>query len=384
MARILIKYLSIIIIGITALNTAGCGRSFIALKSAVDENSIAGLNAHPQRNFYYNRNIGDSIAVKYTFDIKGSFGATTPAAANNYLFIPDLAGRIYAYNLETGKKAGYISSKGAVYSSPVIKNSLLVFPLVNGGGKDSELFIYDLNTGRKIRDIEVEGSIKSEPVQVEDGIIYISEEGTVYKYNYNGYQLWRYDHGEFVNSSPALWNDLVIFGDFKGNIAAVKASDGSLVYKQKTGGVFLGGFAVSNSRIYAGDADGKLYCLSAESGKLLWSYDTKYKIESFPAAAEGSVIFGNVHGDFYSLNAETGGLIWKTPTNGIINAAPAVFNDYIILPDLNKKIYFINRETGEIHKTLDYETRVRLTPMFYNNYLIIGIDNGRVLVYEIL
>lgn len=385
MAKILIKYFRHILFSFAAIGFAGCGSSFIALKdAAIDESSITGLNSNPQRNFYYDRNIGDSIALKHTFDVKGSFGTTTPAAGSNFLFVPDLAGRVYAFDLETGKKAGYVSEKGSVYSSPVIKNSSLIFPVVKAGGKYTDLFIYDLTRGKKIEEIEVEGTLKSEPIKTDDGVIYISEEGIIYKYNYNGSQAWRYEHDEVVYSSPALWNDLVIFGDYKGRAAAIKASDGSLVYKVKTGGVFLGGFTVNGAKVYAGDADGKLYCLSAESGKTLWSYDTKYKIEAFPAAAKGAVIIGNLHGDLYSLNAETGKEIWKTSTGGIINAAPAIFNDYIVQPDLNKKVYRIERETGKISKTLEYETRTRLTPILYNKFLILGIDNGRVLVYEIL
>jgi outer membrane protein assembly factor BamB len=384
MARTLINNILKAIMLLSALVFAGCGSSFISIKSAIDDNSIAGLSSNPQRNFYYDRNLGDSLKLKYSFSIKGSFGATTPAIGNNYIFVPDMAGRIYSFNLETGEKAGHVSEKGAVYSSPILKNSFLMFPVVKAGGKYSELSIYDLSRGKELENIEMEGALKSEPIKVDDGAVYISENGKIYKYNYNGSQAWNIDYGEFINSSPALWKDLVIFGDFKGNVAAVKINDGSLAYKIKTGGSFLGGFSVHNGKAYAGDADGKLYCFNADTGQLIWSFDTKYSIEGFPAAAGDIIIIGNLHGDLYCLEEATGKQVWKTATKGILSAAPAVFNDYIIQPDLNKKVYFIDRATGEIHKTMEYETRVRLIPMLYNDLLILGIDNGKVLVYEIL
>ena len=57
--------------------------------------------------------------------------------------------------------------------------------------------------------------------------------------------------------------------------------------------------------------DGNVHALNASTGAMLWSYTTGSTIESSPAVANGVVYIGSDDGNVYALNASTGALLWS-------------------------------------------------------------------------
>jgi outer membrane protein assembly factor BamB len=100
--------------------------------------------------------------------------------------------------------------------------------------------------------------------------------------------LWSYTTGGGVNSSPAVANGVVYVGSGDGNVYALNASTGALVWSYATGGgVYFSSPAVSNGVVYVGSMDHYVYALNASTGTLLWSYATGNGVSSSPAVANG-------------------------------------------------------------------------------------------------
>ena len=77
--------------------------------------------------------------------------------------------------------------------------------------------------------------------------------------------------------------------------------------------------AVANGIVYIGNFDGNLYAINAATGTLVWNYTmNNYPgdpgVYSSPAVANGIVYVGNANRNLYALNAETGDLIWNYTT----------------------------------------------------------------------
>jgi outer membrane protein assembly factor BamB len=68
-----------------------------------------------------------------------------------------------------------------------------------------------------------------------------------------------------------------------------------------------------NQVLYIGSNDGNMYALNAATGNLIWAYQTGGAISSSPTVAGGIVYFGSGDGNVYALNASNGSLKWKTP-----------------------------------------------------------------------
>jgi len=74
--------------------------------------------------------------------------------------------------------------------------------------------------------------------------------------------------------------------------------------------------AVVNGVVYIGSDDGNVYALNAGTGTLLWKYATGNGVESSPTVANGVVYVGSApyNGSVYALNANTGAKLWSYAT----------------------------------------------------------------------
>ena len=90
--------------------------------------------------------------------------------------------------------------------------------------------------------------------------------------------------------------------------------------------------AVANGVVYVGSLDGNVYALDARTGGLLWSYATGYGVESSPAVANGVVYVGSEYlgtGGVYALDASTGALLWSSAITNSVESSPAVANGIV-------------------------------------------------------
>ena len=80
--------------------------------------------------------------------------------------------------------------------------------------------------------------------------------------------LWNYTTGDLVSSSPAVFDGIVYFGSYDGNVYALNAADGKPIWNFTTGGPINSSPAIAKGIVYIGSGDGKLYALNALSGNI--------------------------------------------------------------------------------------------------------------------
>ena len=132
--------------------------------------------------------------------------------------------------------------------------------------------------------------------------------------------LWTYTTGgPVLQSPPIVANGVVYIGSNDGNVYALKASTGTLLWSFPTGEVMAvsPALAVSNGEVYVGSNSGggpsPFYALQASTGAVLWSYGTAVGVSSPPTIVNGVVYIGGFDWD-YALNASDGNQIWRGET----------------------------------------------------------------------
>lgn len=382
MKRQILYYLPLFLL-VSLLFLNGCKSTIHIPDVKTISSSYSMFGQEPSRKFYIPTTLGDSLKLRWKEDINGSFGATSVTAIDKYVFVPDLSGRVFAFNLETGKQLGYKKYKGAVFPAPVIQNNIIIYSVSEINKTKSTLYFYDFQNGKETKSVEIEGNIKTELIKLEDGIVLVSESGTVYKYSYKGEVLWEYDSKSFVESSPVVSGTSIILGNVKGEVISLSGKSGALNYRKKTSkSGFEGGFAALGSKVFTGDNDGFLYCIDAATGNVTWKYNSGNKITVIPVTDGKFLYAGNLKGDVFKLDQNSGELAWRISTGGVINVTPLLFNDVLVQPDMNRKLFLIDVNSGKKVKTMEFETRVRLSPVYFGQSLIIGIDNGMVMAYD--
>lgn len=366
--------------------STGCGKKLILNEKFGPDTPIRPMaGIVPGREFYFREDLGDSLKLIWQEDAHGSFNSTSPVLIGNTIIIADLSGRIHAFRITDGEKVGEIRKKGVMEYAPMLNSHYLYFAVASIRKPESSIIKYDFRQGRSVAEKEFSGKIESEMLLDDKGIIYLNETGKIEKLDYDLNPLWTYDAEHYIHSSAVMVNDRLIFGNDKGEVAALNSSDGKLLYSKKIAGNFTGGFAAYEDKVFASDASGSVFCMNADDGSVLWTYKTSAAITSFPVAAENDALYiGNLKGDLYKLRRSSGKLIWKISTGGVLNATPLVFRDYVVQTDLNKKAYLISTTDGSIKKTLVFEDRVKMIPFFSDNMLILATDRGRIYGYEVI
>ncbi len=151
-----------------------------------------------------------------------------------------------------------------------------------------------------------------------------------------------------VKGALALSHGKLFFGDYAGQVTALRRADGRRLWRSGTSGAGLGlssgNFyatpAVAYGRVYLGNTDGFVYSFSARTGDLAWRHKTGGYVYSSPAvspARGGTVYAGSYDGKLYAFNARTGDVRWTRDVGGRISGGPQVVGDLVFYSNLGRR-----------------------------------------------
>jgi outer membrane protein assembly factor BamB len=187
-------------------------------------------------------------------------------------------------------------------------------------------------------------------ITVVDGVVDVGTmDSTVYALRASdGGLLWRYQAAGPVGgpvASPPVVVDGIVYvnanvdqglGYLTGYIYALRASDGTLLWRYTTGNFVYHGYVysptVANGVVYIASQAGSLTALRASDGALLWRYTAKGQV-AVSLAANGIVYVLDTNIDqgpdyLEALRASDGRLLWRTPSYDYL---PVVVNDVLYI-----------------------------------------------------
>ena len=172
--------------------------------------------------------------------------------------------------------------------------------------------------------------------------------------------LWKYQTGDFVDSSPAVVDGVVYIGSGDKNVYALNASTGSKMWSYQTGFFVVSSPAVASGVVYVGSCDGNFYALNSITGNEIWRFQTGKEVRSSPAVYNQMVYFGTLsgadYGNVYALDASTGSKIWNYSIRGSIFSSPAVAGGIVYVASNNGNASALDALTGQLiwsYHTLD-------------------------------
>jgi outer membrane protein assembly factor BamB len=139
-------------------------------------------------------------------------------------------------------------------------------------------------------------------------------DGEVYVGNYDnvfmkaditaGKVVWEYTESDApFFSSPAVGEDVVVFGGRDEKVHCVRREDGKVVWTFQTRGEVDSSPVICGDKVVVGSEDGRLYMIRLSDGSLVWSYEIGQPVTSSPAVAGGMVIVGSDDGYVYAFGA---------------------------------------------------------------------------------
>ncbi|MBL7700704.1 MAG: PQQ-binding-like beta-propeller repeat protein [Ferruginibacter sp.] len=199
-----------------------------------------------------------------------------------------------------------------------------------------------------------DANVISTPAVINDIVVFGNQQGTVSALSLkSGKQKWVYKTGGAVYSSPAAVKNKIVFGSTDGYIYCL-TEKGNLVWKLKTGAAVLGCPLIENNIVYIGGSDHNFRAIELETGKEIWSFNgLNGPVVSTPVINKEAVIFGAWDTYLYSVDKHTGRLNWKWSNGSTVRnyspaaCTPVVKDDviYIVAPD--RYLSAIDAVTGQ-------------------------------------
>jgi outer membrane protein assembly factor BamB len=334
------------------------------------------------------------------------FGADAPMFRAN----PQHTGVYQSPAIETFSRVKWkFHTRGKVFSSPAIAAGIVYV-----GSSDGNFYAVDLASGTEKWKFASHNRISSSPA-VAGGLVYFGAfDGNLYAVNANDGQLkWKFQTGgerryagthlhgsqpasemmpdpfDFYLSSPVVWNDAVFFGSGDGNIYALSAASGKLIWKFKTGDVVHASPAIADGTLFIGSWDSYFYALDAATGKEKWRFKTgedpdihnQIGIQSSASVVDGIVYFGCRDSNFYAVDAKTGQKKWAFSNHGSwVIGSPAVTNGTVYFATSDSSMFYaLDASNGAPVFSLQFQGWPMFSsPAIAGNMIYIGSHSGKL------
>ena len=175
------------------------------------------------------------------------------------------------------------------------------------------------------------------------------------------------------SGGPAAGNDMVVVGTSEGEVIALKAADGKLLWRVRLNGEILAAPAISDRAVAVRTVDGKLRALSPKDGHELWTQEQQVprlslRGTSRPVIAGDLTLCGFDNGKVIAVNMNDGSLQWEAtvaPPHGRtelerlvdVDSTPRVSGAEVFTVGFQGRVAMLALDTGQVwwsHETSSY------------------------------
>jgi outer membrane protein assembly factor BamB len=307
-------------------------------------------------------------AIRWRFQTDGRVIAS-PAVAGNTVYVGSADRYLYAFDAATGAVRWKLRTGARVASSPAVADGVVYVESYDGA-----LYAVDAATGAQKWTFQTAGERRFAAAHIH-GALPAAETMP--------------DPFDVYLSSPAVWNGAVYFGSGDGNIYALDAKTGAVVWKLKTGDVVHASPAIADGVLYIGSWDRYFYAVDAKTGAVQWKFKTgedrdihnQEGIQSSAVVADGVVYIGCRDSNLYALDARTGALVWRYNNNGNwVIGSPAVADGVVYWATSDSGLFHAtDAKTGKDRFTLDFKHWPMFSsPAIVRGMVYVGSHSGRL------
>ncbi len=145
-----------------------------------------------------------------------------------------------------------------------------------------------------------------------------------------------------------------------------------------------------NGRVFIGSADHGLYALRAQDGSVIWRYQTLGVVQSEPLYDPelDVVYFGSHDGALYAVHAQDGSLIYRFMSGAEVSRVPVLGGETLYLANGADQLYALDRRTGKMRwsvrrtPALGMEVAGYAGPLLDRGKVYMAFSDGRVDAYD--
>ena len=220
----------------------------------------------------------------------------------------------------------------------------------------------------------------------------------------NGELLWSKTNLTPFNSQIKIYKDKLYIVDYENILHCFSIKNGNRIWSYQTDNFFVKtkktlSIVIDNEKVIFTNSIGDITALDANKGSLLWQTPTQNNLIYAESASlitsdivleKDSIFFSNNRNEFYSINKNNGFLNWKQKINS--NIRPVITDDIIFTVSNEGFLYFIDSFRGNIIKSnnllINFKAKQRqfIKPIgiaLGSDNIFLSLNNGMLIVASI-
>lgn len=321
--------------------------------------------------------------VLWTFEMEHG-GVAEAAVADGTIYVGDLAGYVYAIDIESQEQKWKFEAGGTILAAPAVAEGLVLV-----ASDDEKFYALDAETGEERWHVEggdkfAAGGIVVPAVGEEGSWVLVNcYDGTAHCLRVkDGTEVWSHRLDEPLNSASSLVDGkLVVFGGCDAVIHALDHSDGNKRHSVETEAQITNSGATWGQLMYCGNHASQVVAADIIEEEILWIYEGEdFPFVAAPAVDENQVYIGARDKQMHAINRETGEQAWTFRTGGRVESSPLAFADAVVFGSHDGRLYAVESKSGEEKWKLDLGERLTAPPAYADGKIIIAGNDGSVFV----
>ncbi len=238
------------------------------------------------------------------------------------------------------------------------------------------------------------------PVVAENKLFAMDVDGSVHAFTADtGATLWTVSITEGKINQAARFGGGVSYDDAKvyatdgvGDVVAMNAADGAILWRAKPGGPLRGAPTVANGSVYVLTQDNQIFSIGQTDGKVQWVQSGTLETQGVfgvaaPAVSQGTVVAGFSSGELSAYRYENGRILWQdalsrtsitTSVSSLsdIDAAPVIEDGRVYAVGQGGRMVALELATGQ--RLWEQNFAGISTPWIAGEWLFVVTDDARL------
>lgn len=323
----------------------------------------------------------DELEVLWEFEVpNGAFegsAAIVDVDGEKVVYIGDLDGKLFSFNLETGEKRWeYEAESGIGFStSPTYHEGKVYIGDVDG------LFYCVDDKGEKVWSLQTNSIISSSANFYKGNVILGSQDANLYCLDgETGDVVWKFPAEDQIRCTPTIVDGRAFVAGCDGHFHVVDLDKGEEIGSVNVQSPSGGTPAVLGDTVYFGTEQAGFFAVRWKELEIRWHFadEAVSAIRSNPAVIDGHVIFGAANRVIRSLDPTNKNENWATTLKTRIETSPVIVDQRVFVATGDGRLYALGLDDGEIEMEKEFEGGFTASPSVGFERLIIASDRGKV------
>ncbi|MAB89315.1 MAG: Pyrrolo-quinoline quinone [Planctomycetes bacterium] len=329
--------------------------------------------------------LSDTPELAWTFKTEGAV-TSSAAIVGETVYIGSVDGKLYALDLITGEQRWAYETEDAVESPPLVLDGKVYF-----GSNDCYVYCVDATSGQLCWKFETYEKVigSANFVKADDGkthLIVGSHDANVYCLDAaTGKKIWAYETMNYVNGTPSISNNRVVFGGCDAILHVVDVRTGKVVSEVELGAeCYVPGSVVHvDGKVYVGHYGNAFACIDLKNEKNDWAYlNNEHPFFSSPAVGEDRIVVGCRDRSLHCIGRKDGKVIWTFPTRRKIDGSPVICGDKVVFGSGDGRVYMVRLDDGEEVWQYELGRAIISSPAISDGMIVIGSNDKNVYAFR--